>query len=80
VGTRATIARVKNSAAVVNAAAANEWVPIVGLLFGQRGRGKIETLLSLDEFTDLVAAPDSILVSRVVQEHQSFSLVEDQYS
>ncbi len=79
-GTRATIARVKNSAVVVNAAAANEWVPIVGLLFGQRGRGKIETLLSLDELTDLVAAPGSILVFRVVQERQSFSLVEDQYS
>ena len=79
-GTRATIARVKNSAVVVNAAAANEWVPIVGLLFGQRGRGKIETLLSLDELTDLVAAPDSILVFRVVQERQRFSLVEDQYS
>ena len=70
----------KNSAVVVNAAAANELVPIVGLLFGQRGRGKIETLLSLDELTDLVAAPDSILVCRVVQERQSFSLVEDQYS
>ena len=70
----------KNSAVVVNAAAANEWVPIVGLLFGQWGCGKIETLLSLDELTDLVAAPDSILVFRVVQEHQSFSLVEDQYS
>ena len=70
----------KNSAVVVNAAAANEWVPIVGLLFGQRGRGKIETLLSLDEFTHLVAVPDGNLVFHVVQERQSFSLVEDQYS
>ena len=64
---------------VVNAAA-NEWVPIVGFLFGQWGRGKIETLLSLDEFTYLVAVPDGNLVFHVVQERQSFSLVEDQYS
>ena len=64
---------------VVNAAA-NEWVPIVGFLFGQRGRGAIETLLSLDELTDLVAAPDGSFIFRGVQGHRNFNLVEDQYS